>query len=499
VQARSSYSLEARDRVGVFLGMSSSEVALIGGAFVVALLARAVGFPVPVCAAPLVTGAALAKITVGGRPLWEWIPLLSGWLAARRNGRRRWTRALPLLPGKPAADWPPMLRGVEVREVTSGGRTLAAVCDPRGARVTVVCVVRGAQFACRDADVQDALLASWSDVLSGASTPGNAVVQIGWSDAAWVAGLGPHRDWVEEQLTAARAGADLDGPVGDPAAYEELLAELHGFATVHETVVWLTVDGSRVRETKGKVLDRALAQLPAAVDNLLAALRSADLDTDGPLPASGLWRLLRSRIDPTDELTRPEPRGLSLAERLGLVGAHNAGPVAVAAAWSHLRLDGSYHRTFWVDTWPRRPVPGDWLQGFLAAGETRTMTVIHRPLDPERSRRRIESQMVKLSANRARKIEKDRRVSESDLRTEQAVHELESDIASGHAEVLYLGLVTVSAPTLEDLDAAARRIMQTARARGLGLRVLHGRQDVGWGATLPFGLAEPRMLDVIGI
>ncbi len=62
-----------------------------------------------------------------------------------------------------------------------------------------------------------------------------------------------------------------------------------------------------------------------------------------------------------------------------------------------------------------------------------------------------------------------------------------------------LGLVTVSAPTLEELDAAARRIQQTARARGLGLRVLHGRQDVAWGATLPFGLAEPRLLDIVGI
>ena len=127
------------------------------------------------------------------------------------------------------------------------------------------------------------------------------------------------------------------------------------------------------------------------------------------------------------------------------------------------------------------------------------MTVLHRPLDPERSQRRIESQMVKLTANRVRKQDKDRRVTETDLRTEQAVHDLETELASGYAEVLYLGLVTVSSPTLEDLDAAGRRLEQAARAQGMGLRVLHGRQDVAWAASLPFGLAEPGLLEVVGV
>jgi hypothetical protein len=127
------------------------------------------------------------------------------------------------------------------------------------------------------------------------------------------------------------------------------------------------------------------------------------------------------------------------------------------------------------------------------------MTVVHQPLDPERSQRRIESQMVKLTANRQRKIERDRRVTEADLRTEQAVHDLEAELAAGHTEVLYLGLVSVSAPTVDELDAVARRTEQAARAHGMGLRVLHGRQDLAWAATLPFGLAGPGLLEVVGV
>jgi hypothetical protein len=33
----------------------------------------------------------------------------------------------------------------------------------------------------------------------------------------------------------------------------------------------------------------------------------------------------------------------------------------------------------------------------------------------------------------------------------------------------------------------------------MGLRVLHGRQDVAWAASLPFGLAEPGLLEVAGL
>jgi hypothetical protein len=59
--------------------------------------------------------------------------------------------------------------------------------------------------------------------------------------------------------------------------------------------------------------------------------------------------------------------------------------------------------------------------------------------------------------------------------------------------------VSVAAPSLDELEAAGRRIEQSARAHGLGLRVLHGRQDTAWAATLPFGLVGPGLLDEVGL
>ena len=489
------YTLEPRDKTGVFLGMSVPELGLIGGGLMLAVLSRLAGAPTLVSAAPLLIGFGLAKLRVRGRRLREWATLLVSWTGTRLSGRRSWQARLPLFPvtDSTTAALPPMLRDIDVVEIPWGGRQLAAVRDLRTERLTAVCVVAGPQFVCQDSSSQDALLASWGDVLAAPAVPGSPVVQVGWSDTAVPADLAEHRSWAEARFAGA------DDLAGGIASYRELLDEVTGAASLHETLVWITVAGSRVRDTHRDPLERAAAHLPAAVENLMAALEAAALHTDGPLPAAGLWQLLRARIDPADHALRPDSASGSLAQRLGLVGRHNAGPLAVSTAWGQLRMDGSFHRAYWIEAWPRRPVPADWLHGFLTTAECRTMTVVHWPIAPERSLRRIESQLVKLSAHRMRKEEKDRRVTEADRRTEQAAYDLEAELASGHAETLYLGLVTVSAPSAAELDASARRIEQAARARGLALRLLHGSQDVAWAASLPFGLVDPGLLDLVGV
>jgi len=489
------YSLEARDRTGVFLGMSATECGLVGGGFLLAILVRLAGAPALAAAIPLIAAMGLAKLRLAGRSLREWLPLLAGWALTRVTGRRSWRAPLPLFPAAEGttAELPPALRGIDVIELRWRGRTLAAVRDQRAGRLTAVLPVDGAQFACQDPAAQETLLAGWGDVVGSSAAVGSPVVQIGWSDTATPSELADHRAWAHAQF------ADTSGPpVGDPASYEELVEETAAMAVGHRTVVWITVGGAHTAGA-GKPADRAEAHLPAAIDSLIAAVRTAGLTTDGPVSTAGLWRMLRERIDPGDDAARPGEGGSSLARRLGLIGAHNAGPLAIGADWSHLQVDGAYHRVWWVESWPRRPQPGDWLHGFLSAGEPRTMTVLHRPLDPERSQRRIESQLVKLTANRVRKAERDRRVTEADERTEQAVRDLEAELASGYSEVLYLGLVCVSASSLDELDAAGRRVEHAARAHGMGLRVLHGRQDVAWAASLPFGLAEPGLLEVAGV
>jgi hypothetical protein len=445
----------------------------------------------------LLAGAGSAKLRIAGRPVREWLPLLAGWVTTRATGRRSWRAPLPLFPASgTGAVLPPVMRGVDVIELDWRGRRVAAIRDRRVGRLTAVLPVTGAQFANQDPAARDHLLAGWGDVLGGNATSASPVAQVGWSDVAAPADLDDHLRWADELAATHADGQDMMGPVGDPAGYRDLVDEIAGAAVVHDTAVWVTVDGGHV-PGGGKPVERAEAHLPVAIDDLIAALGVAGLSTGGPLAAAGLWRLLRSRIDPNDVSARC--RQGSLAARLGIVGAHNGGPLALATGWSELRTDGMFHRVWWIESWPRRPQPGDWLAGFLATGEPLAVTVVHRPLDPERSQRRIESQLVKLSAHRARKEERQRRVTETDERTEAAVRDLETELASGYSEVLYLGLVSVASPSVEELDAAGRRVEQSARAHGMGLRVLHGRQDTAWAASLPFGLVSPGLIDEVGL
>ena len=58
----------------------------------------------------------------------------------------------------------------------------------------------------------------------------------------------------------------------------------------------------------------------------------------------------------------------------------------------------------------------------------------------------------------------------------------------------YVGLVTVSARSQEDLDEQSEIVEQLARETGMDLRVLDARQDIAWAASLPLGLAPSTLI-----
>ena len=164
--------------------------------------------------------------------------------------------------------------------------------------------------------------------------------------------------------------------------------------------------------------------------------------------------------------------------------------MALETDWRPLRADGAFHRTWWIGTWPRLAVPPAWLEPFLSGGGvTRSMTVYFQPVSTHQSRRRIERDLVKLESDAVTKEEKGRRIDARHRRATQALLDREEELVAGYPEMGYAGLVTVSARTLEDLDEHSEIIEQLARENGMDLRVLDSRQDLGWAAVLPLGLA----------
>ena len=69
------------------------------------------------------------------------------------------------------------------------------------------------------------------------------------------------------------------------------------------------------------------------------------------------------------------------------------------------------------------------------------------------------------------------------------VERRERELSEGHAEFRFVGLVNVTAPTLDDLDDDCTVVEQAAAQSLLDLRPLDARHDQGWVASLPLGRA----------
>lgn len=485
------YRLEPLDASGVFLGLGVVQCALLGGGIALGVATLTAGAPLPIAAAPIIAAAAVSFTRVGGHATWEWVPLLTGWVWSRLRHGRRWVAPLPLWSSVDGpAPMPPCLDGLDIVAVDwRSGAPLGAVRDRHRHTLTAVIPVTGPQFVVEPRAEQERLLAGWGDLLGQYAVERGVVSHLSWSDLARPSGMGDHIAWLDSQ----ERGTPNDTAA---ASYRELLDVGTASAINHEAVVTVTVARERLsrhRTARGRPDDLLRRALVTSVEALLRGLRSADLAASDPLDPAGLQRLIRSRIDPVG--ARPRPRKGRLVERLALVRASTAGPLALEVDWRHVRVDGAFHRTWWVGTWPRLAVPPAWLEPFLAGGgATRSMTVYFQPVSTYQSRRRIERDLVKLESDAVTKEEKGRRIDARHRRATQALLDREEELVAGYPEMGYAGLVTVSARTLDDLDEHSEIIEQLARENGMDLRVLDARQDLGWAAALPLGLAPATLL-----
>ena len=486
-----SYRLEPLDASGIFLGLGLVQCILLGGGIALAVAILSAGAPLPVAAVPVFVGAAVSFTRIGGHATWEWVPLLSGWTWARLRRGRRWTAPLPLWSATEGpAPMPPCLDGLDIVGIDwHAGVSLGAVRDRQRHTLTAVVPASGPQFVVEPRGEQERLLAGWGDLLGQYAVERGVVSHLSWSDLAQPSGMADHIAWL---------GSDERGTPNNTAAasYRDLLEVGTASAINHEAVVTITVARERLsrrRAGRGGVDEQLRRALVTSVAALLRGLRSADLAASDPLDPTGLQRLVRSRIDPVGE--RPRPRRGRLVDRLALVRSGTSGPLALDTDWRHLRVDGAFHRTWWVGTWPRLAVPPAWLEPFLSSGGvTRSMTVYFQPVATHQSRRRIERDLVKLDSDAVTKEEKGRRIDARHRRATQALLDREEELVAGYPEMGYAGLVTVSARNLDDLDEHSEIIEQLARECGMDLRVLDARQDLGWAAALPLGLAPSTLL-----
>lgn len=497
------YQLSARSTGTAFFGLTVAQLALTACGVVVAIKTVTGGPPdiarIVVAATVLVLAVAVSFGSWRSRPIYQAVPTVVRVAWGLLRGSDRWFCRLPLLAsdGTPqtVVKPPRCLEGIEVLSVdrpawAGASRTLAPVGlvrDSRSGTVTAVLSIKGKEFQLMDETDQHGRIFAWGRVLAQFARESSPVARICWHEWSCPAPLADHLTWL---------AANVDEDATATPHYRRMLADQAVSVARHELRVTITVDPRRVgrgRVRPGRMrrdtADVALTMLRSLADRC----RDAGLVVSDPLSPAALNDAVRACGDPS-VLSVADRRG-SLEMRAGLVPMTTAMPLAMQAAWDHVRVDGAFHRSFWVSRWPTLEVGPRWLEPLLLdTTGTRTVTMVMEPVSPRTSRRRINHDAVRVQGDVHNRARHDFRIPVELQRAQADLDRREAELSAGFAEYMYLALVSVTASDLEALDELSHALVDVAAGCGLDLRQLDGRHDAAWACSLPIGRSPDRDL-----
>ena len=458
-------------RRGVLLGLSGSQLVVLGVGAIALVFSLYVGggatllYAMPV----LLVCAALAWVSIGGRKLIEWLPVVTRWLWRSTGGqllfRRRIVKPRPTgtlaLPGDAA----------RLRQWLDPETGAVMVHDPHHSTLTAIVGVTHPAFILLDPLEQHRRVTSWGRVLATACRSGRiASLQVmertlpdsGKGLAQWWSQHGRHDDsWTS---TTYAELIDRAGPAGER----------------HASTVSISLDmksAGRAIRAAGGGNRGAAAVLRQEMSTITAALRAADLAPSQWLEPGDLALILRSAYDPVvaGALERHGDLGRDLA---------TAGPVAVMESWSSLRSDSAHHCVLWVSEWPRSLVyPGFLAPLLLSSGVSRTFTLLYTPMRTDQAARDIRKKKTEYISDAAQRqrmgqIEDAQQSAEYDDVLQQ-----EADLTAGHGILRTTGLIAVSAQDPDALERAVADLEQAAIQASCETRRLWGQQAQAFSAA----------------
>lgn len=443
------------ERRGVLLGLDAGQLTVLAVALVVLVVAEygAGALGVAVTAPVWGTLAAVALVSVAGRPVTRWLPIVGQWVVRRVFRATRYV-ARPLhatgleslsLPGFPG-------RLTIAASSTTGA---ALVFDRRSGTVTGILELTGRGFLLEDPGSQDLRVSGWGRVLASLCLQPEIVrIQLLHRSSADGA-AGVRRWWAEHALAdapwASRVVADL-------------LAESTTLTERRDCFLAVAVRvprGSRLLDAAA--IDAAEQHLAAITDALVAA----EVDVRGVVTPARLRRVLRTAYDPATAVDGP----------LVGSGAELVGPMGVAEFWDCVRTDSAHHSVYWMAEWPRSDVHPGFLQPLLLTpGARRAFTLIAEPLSAAAALREIRRAKVEHAADAAQRARIGRLEDASTRAEADDLLRREQDLVGGHGDLRFAGLITVSAESRVELEAACRATEAAAAQAMCELRLLVGQQ-----------------------
>jgi len=478
------YRFADSSRPGLLLGLSARQaIPVIGG---VLFLAVTLQLPVPALIGALgpVIGCGLAFGRWRGSPLAETLAPGVALVVKRHTGHRQWTRP-PLVGDNSGHPVPRPLSGLELLDDPT--RRFVVVRDRHAGLVSAVLRIHGQGFPLASPAEQDAILTGWGAALSPFAREQSPVAQLVWQEWAHPVASDTHQAFL--------AAVGLSARGDDPAVvdYMALVDEQAPVTIAHDVLLTVTVDQRRVRARRSSRsrLDTAIGTLADEIRLFIGRLEAVGLSVDEPLSAIEVSAAVRVRSDPGRAAqVATLTRSLAAASRRG---ALEWGPMVVEPAWGHVHVDAAFHRAYRVAGWPRLPVTADWLSGLVADSNcVRTVTVVAEPVAMGRAARAADREVMAREADSELKERKGFRVNARERKRLTDAEGRERELSEGHAEFRFVGLVTVTAPTLDQLDDDCADIEQAAAGCLLDLRPLDARHDLGWIAALPLGRVVAR-------
>lgn len=377
---------------------------------------------------------------------------------------------------------PGALSSLRLLEATGGG---AIIEDAASGTATAVIEVTSPGYGLLDDSDQEGRVAAWAQLQSGlVNHVGLARVQV--LNTSRVAQPKQLRDYYERRVSEA---------VSDWAReqYETLLDAGVATTTTHRQYVAVVLDKSRIgKEVRAQGGGKAglVSVMAREVATLRSSLTDCSVTVRHWLGARQLSAVTRIAYDPAagdliDERT---------ADRAGVAPA-TAGPMAGEEHWDHIQVDEVFHRTFEITEWPRIPTLPDFLNAVNTLPFQHTMSLYFTPIKLKQSMSRIRRERGAIDSNRElrQKRGNHREDNAFEKREREAIDQREEELAQGFGDLEYIGLVTVTAITLEDLDAHSSELRTAIEGKGMEARPMFGQQLAAFNSSgLPFALAPAK-------
>ena len=491
VAPTATFSFGRKSTRGVLLGLTWAQLTCCAFSLVTVLTFTSVGQQAGFAFSLLVVIPLLllAFLNVQGRKAVAWLSPVSSTLIKRQ-------RKQDVFRGGPFADLPngptkgkgrPLGslnlpgEGAALR-VLPGVDGAALVQDPWTQQVTAVLRVQSPGLLLEEPAVRDRRVAAWGQALAGMCQSGLV------ARAQWSARTVPES---EHALTRHYAEHGInDGSLVD-RAYADLIAGAGPAAERTELYVSIAVDVRKHRRqvsANGGGLAGIASLLGQAQRSLWSALQVADVAPIGWLGAEQLAAYVRTAYDP-ESSSRLDAVAAATGQVMPALPLAAAGPMAAQEKWGHYRSDSAVHATFWFSEWPRTEVDMLFLHPLLLAsvGARRTVTMVMEPIPAGKAHSDIRRERTELMTDQA---QRDRIGQLTDAR-HQAEHadvlKRESELVAGHGDLKFTGMITVSAPDLEALQAACARLEGAATEARVEVQRMWGEQDQAFlAAALPF-------------